>query len=765
MITSELYEQYKANNYKIIFARGYTGGNSDYREAKKPVSKWKDQKNTKPLPVVAEWLNGGGWISVVLPTEVFALDIDNKEHYHYDGHKMTAENPQGLEWKMQMLAEIADGLEYGRHKTQNGYHVVFAASGDYSASSKVYTKCGMATTYRPGGKTNLVIAPSNGRSWEKFVPNDQLSPLPEALQPLNFADQKELRRAIAFQIGFFWRAGVLSGNDDIDFAFMDLLVRDRGYSKKDVLEVFEGIYGPQFDSDKTTYNYNHSRDREKVISAATFYKRLHTAKLYDLIDLVNNLPAIRSDGSLEKTDNKKNINTLAIEYAANYAKRHNIISAGAGDLYQRKGGWCYEEISDKKMRQDFTVWLGDRYRTKIVTEMIEFVRDANHMDIKPGFSEFLMADDKVFSTHTMTLREPTTNDFFFHRLNVAWRPEAECPRWISFLREVFPDYSEDHIDFLQQFIGYIFYPQNRFELSLILRGEGANGKSVLMDTIEHLVGRANISAVGLAELKNPMYIHQLQGKLLNMCSELDTKIKMSDGIFKSLVSGENVTSKELYKNPTLIRPFCKFIYSSNNPVSVSDKSDGYERRVVYLNFTVSFKGAKEDLDLRKKLIAEADGIFKWAMQGLQRILRTGQLTVPVSLREISRKEHKKTNSVWGFCAEHLFWTRHNCEVVALQKIYDEYKKFCAMNNLPVYSYEAFVRMILNNVPSLRNVKFKSQAISKLCHVKLKQVPYDSLNRCYNEMYEENIDPLAYQPVTAISLEEFQRRFEDENNPV
>ena len=61
---------------------------------------------------------------------------------------------------------------------------------------------------------------------------------------------------------------------------------------------------------------------------------------------------------------------------------------------------------------------------------------------------------------------------------------------------------------------------------LILKGNGANGKSVIFETIMGLLGIGNVSTYGIQELIFGNYKEQnmanINGKRLNYCPEVDT---------------------------------------------------------------------------------------------------------------------------------------------------------------------------------------------------------------------------------------------------
>ncbi len=70
---------------------------------------------------------------------------------------------------------------------------------------------------------------------------------------------------------------------------------------------------------------------------------------------------------------------------------------------------------------------------------------------------------------------------------VAYDPDAKCPTWISFLRQVMAE-NRDLIKFLQRAIGYTLTGVTGEQVLFFLYGTGANGKSTFIETCRNLLG-------------------------------------------------------------------------------------------------------------------------------------------------------------------------------------------------------------------------------------------------------------------------------------
>ncbi len=89
---------------------------------------------------------------------------------------------------------------------------------------------------------------------------------------------------------------------------------------------------------------------------------------------------------------------------------------------------------------------------------------------------------------TGKLRPHDPRDLHTKLAPVVYDPEAKCPRWEQFLAEVFSD-SADLPEFLRLLAGYLLTGDTREQAVFFLVGKGANGKSVLVETLPRGPGR------------------------------------------------------------------------------------------------------------------------------------------------------------------------------------------------------------------------------------------------------------------------------------
>ena len=167
---------------------------------------------------------------------------------------------------------------------------------------------------------------------------------------------------------------------------------------------------------------------------------------------------------------------------------------------------------------------------------------------------------------------------------------AQWPLWKKFLDEVLPDDSLQLL--LSEIFGYCLTPSISFHKAFFLVGDGANGKSVVLDVLEALVGVENCSALMLSDLNERFRLAELLGKLVNIVQEVEAKSLLADARFKSVVAGDPQVGERKNQHPFKFRPFAKWVVACNALPASRDRSYGFLRRIVILPFEKTDPGRR-----------------------------------------------------------------------------------------------------------------------------------------------------------------------------
>jgi putative DNA primase/helicase len=259
--------------------------------------------------------------------------------------------------------------------------------------------------------------------------------------------------------------------------------------------------------------------------------------------------------------------------------------------------------------------------------------------------------------------------------------DSHCPNWNLFLEML--EFDLDTLSKLQEWAGYCLLPmvQGSLQKSLFFIGEGANGKSVFLETLAAVLD--NVSHLELSELFDRFKIAELECKLANICTDVETS-KVMDARFKKIVAGEPQSAERKFKDPFEFQPFAKILFSANDFIPTKDRTHGYYRRFDILKFNRIFKTEEQKPELLQELKDEVPGIFNWALEGLERLSQQNWIMTKSAYMEDCHKEFKRaTNPLQLFIEEECI-LEGNATVVS-NVFRSSYKQYCEDNGYKVLS--------------------------------------------------------------------------------
>jgi putative DNA primase/helicase len=281
------------------------------------------------------------------------------------------------------------------------------------------------------------------------------------------------------------------------------------------------------------------------------------------------------------------------------------------------------DLKDDNERQEAVKWALHseqeprlRAALKLAQSTPPLADDGKSWDSDP----FLLGvQNGVINLKTGKLREGRPEDRITLRASVPYDPSAKCPRFEQFLREVFRD-DRELIGFVQRAIGYSLTGAVTEQCLFLCYGEGANGKSKLLEAIRHVIGglahNLPFSAFELAGRSTiPNDLAGLVSKRFVTSAETNENVRFNEARLKALSGGDTLTARFLYGEFFSFEPTAKFWLAFNHKPRVTDDSHGFWRRIRLVPFMAKFEGSQDDKGLPDKLKAEARGILNWAVQG------------------------------------------------------------------------------------------------------------------------------------------------------
>ncbi len=261
---------------------------------------------------------------------------------------------------------------------------------------------------------------------------------------------------------------------------------------------------------------------------------------------------------------------------------------------------------------------------------------------------------------------PHTPEFFnTFALSFDYEPgNPKSERWFKFLEEVLPD-DPKSAETLQEWFGYIISGRTDLQKMLMVVGPPRSGKGTIVRTLIALIGAESHAAVTDTALANDFGLAPLVDKTLAVFSDTRVTIRGKKLVETLLsVTGEDtVPVNRKYRDAVSVRLGVRFMIMSNELPVLPDNSGAIVSRMIALSTPNSWLG-REDPGLADALRKELPAILSWALDGMDRLVKRGRLTQPVSGQEIIDLLSETASPIKQFVDETCVFGSHETHFVS-----------------------------------------------------------------------------------------------------
>lgn len=287
---------------------------------------------------------------------------------------------------------------------------------------------------------------------------------------------------------------------------------------------------------------------------------------------------------------------------------------------------------------------------------------------------------------TGTFRDHNPNDYCSVQASYPYNPNATYHAWSRFIDDVTAG-DPRAAELLQLIPGYVFEPTNRFEKIFVLTGAGGNGKSKYLEILRQLFGQSCVSHLSPRALMDKFQLIQFREAIVNIAGEIRSDLRDVEEKMKSIASGEPQSACYKSQNFVTFTPRTKLIFATNSQLSSGDTSEGLTRRLIIVDFKVSFVDnpdpcdpyqRQKNVDILDELSKElqSGGIFNWAYEGYQTLRAVGYFTETNDQTELLQDFRRSSNPVLVFWEDNY----HDFgETISNSELYRKYQQWCVDN--------------------------------------------------------------------------------------
>jgi putative DNA primase/helicase len=282
-------------------------------------------------------------------------------------------------------------------------------------------------------------------------------------------------------------------------------------------------------------------------------------------------------------------------------------------------------------------------------------------------------------TAALSLHPHNRDDLITKIMPVTYDPAAACPEFETFVKRVLPD--AEIRRFVQRWLGLSMTSVIEQHLAFFY-GSGANGKSVLVDTIARLMGTyaatAKIESLTGTNKRGggdatPDLI-PLMGARMVRASEPEEGERLREAEIKSMTSGEPFLVRALHSDFVEFKPLFKLTISGNHKPEIRGTDDGIWRRVMLVPFDVQIpeEERREFEEFVGALLAEGSGILNWLIEGLLDYLESG-LRIPAAIADATRSYREESDPMQVFLDQCCIVTGSETDFTTTRELVDAFQ--------------------------------------------------------------------------------------------
>lgn len=241
----------------------------------------------------------------------------------------------------------------------------------------------------------------------------------------------------------------------------------------------------------------------------------------------------------------------------------------------------------------------------------------------------------------------------------AFDEDAECPRWIQFMRDICQG-DTGIMKLIQRWVGYCLTGETSEQKVLFLYGLGANGKSTLVSMMQRLMGSYAVSVPQrmilldkMGQAASDLDFILLRGARLAVAPEVEKAARLAEAQVKQISGSDQLRGRAHYKQSESFWPTHKLTFFGNHKPTLAGGDEGLKRRFLMIYLRQRFEGAKKVSGLGEAMWREeSSGILNWAIAGCWDWQRQG-LNPPQGVLDEVKEYLDQSDAIGSFLRENI----------------------------------------------------------------------------------------------------------------
>lgn len=308
------------------------------------------------------------------------------------------------------------------------------------------------------------------------------------------------------------------------------------------------------------------------------------------------------------------------------------------------------------------------------------------------YTDLICLNNGVLNIHDKSFVPHPTPYYFDSIVNVDYSPGANnCPTFIEYLNSTFSGDKETIANIIR-LGGYLLDTSCKAERMFLFDGNGANGKSVLINIFSLFFSEDQISPLSLDVLASNGFSKELLIKSrVNFAAEQKKSYLDSEEV-KKIITGDRIEINRKFKISLSFVPKTKIIVACNGLPKFNDTTHAIYRRMILVRFPNQYlsqseydrvKSKRTDIFIKdngifEKIKEEKSSILNMFIEGLIDLRKNNYEFVESQDSVMAMLEFKRDSDTVREFLEDNYEADDNSEM-PLRQIYEHYRDWYSRN--------------------------------------------------------------------------------------
>jgi len=290
-----------------------------------------------------------------------------------------------------------------------------------------------------------------------------------------------------------------------------------------------------------------------------------------------------------------------------------------------------------------------------------------------------------------------------HTRTTAAAPDFQADRsvWHDFLDTTFQGDAE-LIGFIQRLMGYACVGAVREAILPVFYGQGANGKTVLLETVQGVLGDYATVAPQKFLVQGPSQhateIAGLAGARLVIASETNEGERFDEAKVKLLTGGDRIKARFMRQDEFTFTPSHLLVMMTNHRPEVGSGGTSFWRRLREVPFNHIVPEHKRNAELKEQLIEQhGPAIMAWLTEGAAAYYKEG-LKEPEGVRVATKAYEASTDTVARFVEDVVILGGGEAVKVNSAAVREAYETWCVSEGEKPVSAKALTTQLCAKWP-------------------------------------------------------------------